>query len=65
MVVTETAICEHCGKQYQDSYVAPRAPYAPHYCYDCMAELNTACGGFMGAVYASVKHSNRSPMEES
>ena len=66
MVITETAICEHCGEEYQDSYVAPRAIYAPHYCYKCIEELNAVCGGsFMAAVYASVKHSNRSPMGES
>ena len=65
MIITETAICDHCGEEYQDSYVPPRAPYAPHLCTKCMEELNTACGGsFMAAVYASVKHQNRSPQEE-
>jgi len=64
MLETTKEICKHCGKEYEDIHIAPRAPYAPYYCDACREELEAACGGsFMSAVYHA--SSNRSPMEES
>jgi len=63
MIETTKEICKHCGKEYGDVHIVPRAPYAPYYCEKCMEELNTACdGSFMSAIYHASSH--RSPMEE-
>ena len=29
MLETTKEICKHCGKEYDDTHVIPRAPYAP------------------------------------
>jgi len=64
MLETTKEICRHCGKEYDDVHITPRAPFAPYYCEKCIEELNEACGGsWISAVYHA--SSNRSPMEES
>lgn len=48
---TRTAICAICGSEYEDTYIIPRAPYAPFWCGKCRAMAEAACGGVMGCIY--------------
>jgi len=62
MLETTIEVCKHCGKEYEDSHIVPRAPYAPFYCEKCMDELERVCGGsWASAVYQA--SSGESPME--
>lgn len=59
MIEVTKEICKHCGREYEDTHVWPRAPYAPFLCNECEEELNRICGGsWVAAVYQSIKDGN-------
>ena len=52
MIETTTEVCKICGKEYRDSHIVPRAPYAPYLCDTCEEHINAYCGGsWISAVY--------------
>ena len=56
MIETTKEICKHCGKEYDDSYIVPRAPFAPYWCPECIEMINNACGGsWISAVFYASK----------
>ena len=56
MVETTTEFCKFCGKEYLDSHIVPRAPYAPYWCESCENKINADCGGsWVSAVYQASK----------
>lgn len=63
MIETTTETCKMCGKEYEDTHIVPRAPYAPYWCSKCTEEANAASGGsWIAAAFAASKNSN--PYEE-
>lgn len=56
MIETTKEICEMCDKEYDDTHIVPRAPFAPYWCEGCTEKANEACGGsWMAAVYQASK----------
>ena len=59
MVITEKAICKHCGNEFDLSYLVPKAPFLIPLCERCEEELNKACGGsWTSTIYQSIKDEN-------
>lgn len=58
MIETTKATCAMCGQQYDDTYVVPRAPFAPHWCEDCKQDANAECGSWLAAVYGAIRDEN-------
>lgn len=62
MIETTKEICRMCGKEYEDTHIAPRAFFAPYWCEECTEVANAASGGsWIAAAWAA---SNRNPYEE-
>jgi hypothetical protein len=63
MLETTKEICRICGREYEDTHVVPRAPFAPYWCDKCEEEAEAACadcGGLMACAYQASKN----PWEE-
>lgn len=55
MIETTKEICKICGKEYDDSHIVPRAPYAPYWCNPCEEQINSITGGWVNAIFAASK----------
>jgi hypothetical protein len=61
MIETTKEICQMCGKEYDDTHIVPKTPFAPRWCPECEEEANKACdGSWIGAAYSASKN----PWEE-
>ena len=62
MLETTKETCAICKKEYDDTHIVPRAPFAPYWCPECEEMVNKECGGsWVGAVYQTSKN----PWEQS
>lgn len=57
MIITEKETCHICHNEFNYTYVWPKS-FLPPMCQDCEDKINAETGGWVSAVYHSIKEEN-------